>query len=571
MATSSPTDSGDPRPGWTPSPSDVAYDPSRSAGGAAGASSDTADLHRLLVDSVRDYAIFVLDRTGHVLTWNPGAQRLKGYTADQITGRHFSIFYPPEDLAWNKPAWELEVASREGRFEDEGWRLRRDGTRFWANVVITALRDEMGELIGFAKVTRDLTDRRAAEEELRRSEQRFRLLVQAVRDYAIFMLDPGGHIASWNEGAEHITGYTAAEITGKHFSIFYPQPDKDRGKPAWELEVAIRDGSFEEEGWRVRKTGEVYWANVVITPLRDERGELLGFTKVTRDLTERRAAMERELDDARRLAAEETARVMAESRARELDALNERLRTQTAELEQRRSEAEQANRVKSEFLAAMSHELRTPLNAIGGFAQLLAMGIQGPVNEEQTAALGRIQRSQQHLLGLINDILNFSRLEAGEVTYASEPISLPGALSAAAEIVAVSAKARGVALDVLSTGPATARGDRAKVDQILLNLLSNAVKFTEPGGRVTLEHAVENGRVAVRVRDTGIGIPADQLEAVFEPFVQVGRSLTRPAEGTGLGLAISRDLARGMNGDLTAESTEGEGSVFTLTLPLVKS
>jgi len=548
----------------------VAYDPSRSAAGGAGASSDTADLHRLLVDSVRDYAIFVLDRTGHVLTWNPGAERLKAYTAEQITGRHFSIFYPPEDLAWNKPAWELEVATREGRFEDEGWRLRRDGTRFWANVVITALRDEMGELVGFAKVTRDLTDRRAAEEELRRSEQRFRMLVQAVRDYAIFMLDPGGHIASWNEGAEHITGYTAAEITGKHFSIFYPQADKDRGKPAWELEVAIRDGRFEEEGWRVRKTGELYWSNVVITTLRDERGELLGFTKVTRDLTERRAAMERELDDARRLAAEETAREMAEARALELDALNEKLRTQAAELEQRRTEAEQANRVKSEFLAAMSHELRTPLNAIGGFAQLLAMGIQGPVNEEQAAALGRIQRSQQHLLGLINDILNFSRLEAGEVTYAGEPISLPGALAAAAEIVAVSAKTRGVALDVLTAEPATALGDRAKVDQVLLNLLSNAVKFTEPGGRVTLEHAVENGRVAIRVRDTGIGIPADQLEAVFEPFVQVGRSLTRPAEGTGLGLAISRDLARGMGGDLAVQSREGEGSVFTLTLPLAK-
>src|SRR3954470_19085763 len=234
MPRSSPADPGDSRPGWTPSPDDAAYDPSRSAGGGAGASADTADLYRLLVDSVRDYAIFVLDRTGHVLTWNPGVERLKGYTADQIIGRHFSIFYPPEDLAWNKPAWELQVATREGRFEDEGWRLRRDGTRFWANVVITALRDEMGELVGFAKVTRDLTDRRATEEELRRSEQRFRLLVQAVRDYAIFMLDPGGHIASWNEGAQHITGYTAAEITGKHFSIFYPQADKDRGKPAWE-------------------------------------------------------------------------------------------------------------------------------------------------------------------------------------------------------------------------------------------------------------------------------------------------------------------------------------------------
>ncbi|HSU16447.1 MAG TPA: PAS domain S-box protein [Longimicrobium sp.] len=531
-------------------------------------SADTTDLHRLLVESVRDYAIFVLDRTGHVLTWNPGVERLKGYTADEIIGRHFSTFYPAEDLAWNKPAWELEVATREGRFEDEGWRLRKDGSRFWANVVITALRDEMGELVGFAKVTRDLTERRAAEEELRQSEQRFRLLVQNVRDYAIFMLDPGGHIISWNEGAQHINGYSEAEILGRHFSIFYPDEDIGWGKPPWELEVATSEGRFEEEGWRIRKNGERFWANVVITALRAPGGELLGFTKVTRDLTERRASMQRELADARRLAAEETARAMAESRAQELGALNEQLRTQAEELEQRRREAEQANRVKSEFLAAMSHELRTPLNAIGGYAQLLAMGIQGPVNEEQEAALHRIQRSQQHLLGLINDILNFSRMEAGEVTYAADPIPVQDAVEAASEIVAVSAKTRGVALEVRPGAPATVLGDRPKLDQILLNLLSNAIKFTEPGGRVTLEHGVEDGRVAIRVRDTGIGIPADKLEAVFEPFVQVGRSLTHPAEGTGLGLAISRDLARGMGGDLTAVSTEGKGSVFSLTLPL---
>src|ERR1044071_5309126 len=197
---------------------------------AAGAAESTG-LYQLLVESVQDYAIFALDPTGHVLNWNAGAERIKGFTAADIVGRHFSTFYPPEDAVW-KPAWELEVATREGRVEDEGWRLRKDGTRFWANVVITALRDDTGALVGFAKVTRDLTERRQAEQTLRASEERFRLLVQSVKDYGIFMLDPDGTVASWNDGAERINGYTAAEIIGRHFSTFYP-PEDAGWKPPW--------------------------------------------------------------------------------------------------------------------------------------------------------------------------------------------------------------------------------------------------------------------------------------------------------------------------------------------------
>ncbi|MEP7086774.1 MAG: PAS domain S-box protein, partial [Gemmatimonadota bacterium] len=181
----------------------------------------SAELYRLLVDRVRDYAIFALDTTGRILSWNEGAQRLKGYTANEIIGRHFSIFYPPEDIASGKPPMELEVAIREGRFEDLGWRLRKDGSLMWANVIITALFDDAGTHVGFAKVTRDLTDRRAAEESLRASEERFRTLVQSVKDYAIFMLDPNGIVASWNEGARRIKGYAADEIIGRHFSTFY--------------------------------------------------------------------------------------------------------------------------------------------------------------------------------------------------------------------------------------------------------------------------------------------------------------------------------------------------------------
>jgi PAS domain S-box-containing protein len=482
------------------------------------------DLFRVLVDRVEDYAIFALDPDGYIMTWNTGAQRLKFYSPDEAIGMHFSNFYRPEDKA--KPAQELAIAIAEGRVEDEGWRVRKDGSLFWANVVITALRDDDGVLIGFAKVTRDLTERRAAEELIRESEERFRLLVQSVRDYAIFMLDPTGHIQTWNAGAEHIKGYSAEEIIGSHFSIFYPTEDIEAGKPERELEIATRTGEYEEEGWRLRKDGTPFWANVVITPVRTAAGKLAGFAKVTRDLTERRAAYERAL------------------------------------------EAETSNRAKSEFLAAMSHELRTPLNAIGGYTQLMQMGISGPINDEQKTQLARIQRSQEHLLGIINDILNFSRMEAGQVKYDVAAIPVHEVIHAVAPMITIQAAATGVDLVIGSCAPDTiAIGDRAKLEQILLNLLSNAVKFTPEGGRIDVGCDVKDGMVLLTVRDTGIGIAPDQIESIFAPFVQVGRTLSTPKEGTGLGLAISRDLARAMNGDLTVSSELGVGSTFTLSMP----
>jgi PAS domain S-box-containing protein len=258
------------------------------------------DDYRLLVHGVRDYGIFMLDPGGHIISWNVGAERIKGYTEQEILGKHFSVFYPAEDIAAGKPAWELRVAIADGRFEDEGWRLRKDGTRFWANVVITALFDDTGQLRGFGKVTRDMTERRAAMEALRESEDRFRLLVQSVRDYGVFMLDPDGHIISWNVGAERIKGYTEQEILGRHFSVFYPAEDIADGKPAWELRKAIAEGHLVDEGWRLRKDGTRFWANVVITALFDDTGRLRGFGKVTRDMTERRTA-EQALVERRRL------------------------------------------------------------------------------------------------------------------------------------------------------------------------------------------------------------------------------------------------------------------------------
>ncbi len=493
-----------------------------------------ADIHKLLVDTVRDYAIFALDSTGHIITWNAGAKRLKGYDAREIVGRHFSIFYPKEAVASGYPKYELGIAAAEGRYEDEGWRLRKDGTRFWANVVITALRDDTGTLVGFAKVTRDLTERMRAEQALRRSEQRFRMLVQSVKDYGIFMLDPEGRVASWNGGAERIKGYTREEILGRHFSVFYPAEDLAKGKPETELAVAAETGRFEDEGWRVRKDGTTYWANAIITALCGEDGELIGFAKVTRDLTERRVAEVRALNDARRVA-----------------------------------EAEAASRAKSEFLAAMSHELRTPLNAIGGYTDLLSLGIQGPINESQRNALDRIRASQQHLLALITDLLNFSQMEAGRVTYDRAPVRLADVVAAVRPMIEPQAAAKNLVIEWPQSEDRSvvALADQPRVEQILLNLLTNSVKYTEDGGFAAVRYYVLGDQSVLEVSDSGIGIPPDKLETIFEPFVQVGRTLTSHHEGAGLGLAISRELARAMGGDLSARSRLDEGSIFTLYLP----
>ncbi|HEY0970683.1 MAG TPA: PAS domain-containing sensor histidine kinase [Gemmatimonadales bacterium] len=366
----------------------------------------------------------------------------------------------------------------------------------------------------------------------REIEELHRILIETVRDYAIFALDPHGYVLSWNPGAERFKGYDATEIIGQHFSVFYPPEDVAAGKPDWELEVAAAEGRFEDEGWRLRKDGSRFWANVIITALRNDVGELVGFGKVTRDLTERRRSEERAVEDAQRVA-----------------------------------QAEASNRAKGEFLTSLSHELRTPLNAIGGYAELLALGVHGEVTPAQRDALERIRRSQRHLLVLINDLLNYSRLEAGQVHYEIAPAPVATMVDAVVDMILPQLATRGLELRKEPCPPdAGARVDHTKVEQILLNLLSNAVKFTREG-RITIRCDVAGDQVEIRVGDTGPGIPRDKRETIFEPFVQLGRSLTSGPEGTGLGLAISRDLARAMGGDLSIEDTDGPGATFVLRLP----
>jgi len=396
--------------------------------------------------------------------------------------------------------------------------------------------------VGPARVTKESADaptpitpigHARLSDKIKHGGQIYQLMVESVRDYAIFMLDPNGYVASWNQGAQRIKGYSADDIIGRHFSTFYTREDIATRKPARELKIATREGRFEEEGIRLRKDGSTFWANVVITAVRDDENNLVGFAKVTRDLTERRAAQEQAIADARRVA-----------------------------------QAEAANTTKSEFLAAMSHELRTPLNAIGGYVELMNLGIGGPPSAEQKEYLGRIRKSQQHLLGIISDLLNFSRIEAGHLSYEVSPVSLSTVIESVTPMVEPAAAAKQIEL---TSEPlrhdCVAMGDRARIDQILLNLLSNAIKYTAAGGTMKIKCAASGKTASISVTDTGRGVPREKLESIFEPFVQLGRSLSSSHEGMGLGLSISRDLARAMGGDLTVSSKVGVGSTFTLALP----
>lgn len=404
----------------------------------------------------------------------------------------------------------------------------------------------------------------------RRAEDLVCKLVHHVTDLAIYAVDPRATILSWNLGAEQCTGYAAHEVVGGPMSRFYTLRDLSSNLPSRELEQAMLVGRFETAGWRMRKDGSQFWAKVVVTALHEADGALAGFGIVVQDLTVQREMEREQYDHALQLAARDSARIEAEQRAKDLGALVEQIRAQAAELDRRRVEADAANRTKTDFLAAMSHELLTPLNAIGGYASLLAMDLRGPLTVEQRADIDRIRGSQLQLIGLINDLLNFSRIESGHVAFSADDVVLSEVVREVTEIMAPQVMAHHLIDERTECmDGVVARADRAKVEQILLNLLSNALKYTGAGGRLTWSCSVAADRVLLTLRDTGRGIPAHRLEDIFEPFVQIGRGFARPGEGAGLGLAISRDLARAMGGDLTVESAPDVGSAFTLDLPRV--
>lgn len=504
---------------------------------------DEAERYRLMVEQVQDYAIFLIDPHGYIITWNEGGERIKGYSSEEIIGRHFSLFYTKEDLDGHKPERELKIAAEMGKYEEAGWRVKKNGSLFWAKVVITALYDERNQLIGYSKVTSDLTAQREAEEIIRQSEERYRLLVEQVRDYAIFMLDEKGRVTSWNEGAKKLKGYTTEEILGKHFSVFFTEEDVLQNKPALKLQAARRNGKYEEEGWRVRKDGSRFWANILITAVYNAEGMLVGFSKVTRDLTERK----------------EAEKVLRES--------YERYRHLADQLKATNDELSDANQELEQFASVASHDLQEPLRTVLSFMHLIDKKL-----EEGSADLrpfvGKSITAASRMRELIQKLLQYSHINRGEtvreVIHVNELIeqalqNLKNAIDTSSSNISVDSEVEWI------------EGDRFQLVQLIQNLLSNAIKFTNqdnPSIRISCRR--ENDYVRFGVSDNGIGIEQEKLDEVFEIFKRLNPKARFP--GSGIGLAICKKIVERHEGQIWAESEKNKGTTFYFTIkqPLVE-
>jgi PAS domain S-box-containing protein len=498
---------------------------------------------RLLVEGVADYAIYMLDPTGHIVSWNSGGQLIKGYTKNEVIGRHFSLFFTPEDNQRGKPAALLEIAAREGKYQEEAWRVRKDGSLFWANILITPLYDARGELLGFGKVTRDLTERHQAHEALRQSEERFRLLVEGVRDYAIFMLDPTGRIISWNNGAQLIKGYTASEIIGRHFSTFYPLGDIRDGKPERELHIATTEGRYQEEGWRLRKDGSRFWANVLITAIFDAHGELRGFAKVTRDMTERKRAEEQR----------------EQLHEREHQLMHER---------EVRVQMEAATRMRDAFLTVLAHELRNPLTSLLGNAQLLLRRVQreGLLSGRDQRSLQVVVNQSERLNEMVSLQLDISRLHTGQLQIARAPVDVAALVRQVIEEVLPTLTTHNVTYSGPDT-PLLVEGDALRLFQVLNNLIQNAIKYSPAGGSVQVQVERQDATVRVAVSDEGIGIPQAELPQLFQRFYRASNVDEGKMSGFGVGLYLVKEIVTLHGGTVDVVSEEGHGSTFLITLP----
>src|SRR6185437_16169332 len=502
----------------------------REASASASMGHKAADdrLFRQLVEGISDYAVFLLSPDGIISTWNLGAARIKLYSADEAIGQHFSMFYTPEDKALGVPQRALQTALAEGRFETEGWRVRKDGSRFWANVVIDRLLGDKGELIGFAKLTRDLTERHAAQEALRQSEERFGILVQGVTDYAIYMLDPEGRITNWNAGGQRIKGYAPADVLNRHFSMFYTAEDRATGLPRRALATAEREGRYEAEGLRVRKDGTTFWAGVVIDAIRDDEGKLVGFAKVTRDLTERRAT-------------EEQLR-----QAQKMEAIGQ-------------------------LTGGVAHDFNNLLTVITNNADLLTQ----PTLEDKMRRrlLDGIQRAAERGAKLTQQLLAFARRQPLRPQVYSVRTLIGNFEAVLRRAVAEPSE---VTLE-LEEGPDFTRIDAPQFEAALLNLVVNARDALPSGGTITIKTAVEriekpsaavNGLplgeyVAVSVSDTGTGMSPDTMARAFEPFYTTKET----GKGSGLGLSQVYGFVTQSGGRVHLDSKLGAGTRITLYLP----
>jgi PAS domain S-box-containing protein len=493
--------------------------------------------YRLLVEAVTDYAIYMLDPTGVVSSWNPGAQRFKGYLPHEIIGQHFSKFYTEKDRKDGLPQRALATAVAEGKFENEGWRVRKDGSRFWAAVVIDPIRSPTGEIVGFAKITRDLTERKASELMLKRSEEQFRLLVQGVTDYAIYMLDLDGNVSNWNAGAQRIKGYLPGEIVGRHFSTFYTEEDRARGEPARALQRARDEGKFEKEGWRVRKDGSRFWAYVVIDPLRDETGQIFGYAKITKDVTERKEAQEK-LDRTR-------------------EALNQSQKMEAI----------------GHLTGGIAHDFNNLLMAVLSSLELIRKRL--PDDPKIAMLFDNAVQGAQRGTVLTKRMLAFARRQ--ELN--KETIVIPDLVRGMSDMLQ---RALGQSISIETRFPlrlSAVTADANQLEMALLNLAVNSRDAMPDGGLITIsarDETVEAGNaqgldpgryVCLRVADTGRGMDEETLRRATEPFFTTkGRG-----KGTGLGLPMVHGLAEQFGGRFELRSSPDQGTVASLWLPVSKA
>ena len=489
------------------------------------------DPFRLLVQSIVDYAIYMLDPDGKVTSWNAGAERIKGFQADEIVGQHFSRFYTDEDRKAGLPATVLETARREGKFEGEGWRVRKDGSRFWASVVIDRINGADGELIGFAKITRDLTATREAQHTLLEAERRFRILVQGVTDYAIYMLDPKGHVTNWNPGAERIKGYAPDQIIGEHFSRFYTPEDRDAGVPKKALETARETGRYEAEGWRMRKDGTRFWASVVIDAIRGDDGELIGFAKITRDMSEKREAQ---------LQLEESREQLF--RSQKMEALGQ-------------------------LTGGLAHDFNNLLTAILGACELALRNLDN--REKLVRMLDGVRGSAQRGASLTKQLLAFARAQPLQL----KQINLKDFFADVATLIRPSLRSNIEVVSEFSDLLWPVKADPGALELVILNLAFNARDAMPEGGtlRISAHNQVLKGKpeglkgefVVLQVTDSGSGMSRQVTERVFEPFFTT-KSF---GEGTGLGLSQVFGFLNQIGGAVTVASEPGKGATFSLFLP----
>jgi PAS domain S-box-containing protein len=498
---------------------------------------DDAELYRLLVESITDYAIYMLSPSGIVTSWNAGARRFKGYEAFEIIGKHFSTFYTDIDKANRIPEFALRTAVEQGRFEQEGWRVRKDGKQFWAHVVIDPIRNAQGEIAGFAKVTRDLTERMEARRALRESEDQFRMLVQGVTDYAIYMLTPAGLVDSWNPGAERIKGYAPSEVLGTHFSRFYTEEDRLKGMPAKSLATATKEGRWEREGWRVRKDGTRFLAHVVIDAIRDETGNIIGFAKITRDITERK---------------------------RQQDALDQ---AHSALMQSQKMEA------IGQLTGGIAHDFNNLLTAILNSLELLRKWV--PDQPRPQTLLNNAIFGAERGSALTARMLAFARRQELKI----QPVDLNQLILGMSGLIEGSV---GPTIDLeirLQDALPRVRTDANQLEAAMLNLAINARDAMPAGGRLTITAqtellaesnavALKPGRyVAISISDTGNGMDEATLSRAAEPFF----TTKGPGKGTGLGLSMAQGLAEQSGGALQLSSQLGVGTNVTIWLSATDS